>query len=137
MPRERTNGAPGLGLVTALMPSQQTESDMIKSRRVSGTTAQTSKRAAPKARKAASTRKTPVGSPTAQILSTGKISTLLALMRRPGGASIADLTKGVGWQAHSVRGAISGAIKKKLGITVASERIGGVRLYRIVDSSAA
>ena len=137
MPRERANGAPGLGLVTALMPSQQTESNMTKSRRASETTAQASRRAAQKARIAASTRKMPVGSPRAQITSTGKISTLLALMHRPGGASIADLMKAAGWQAHSVRGAISGAIKKKLGLSVVSERVDGVRLYRIVDCSAA
>jgi hypothetical protein len=36
-----------------------------------------------------------------------------------------------GWQAHSVRGAISGAIKKKLGLAVVSERVGETRTYRI------
>ena len=137
MPRERTNGAPGLWLVTALMPSQQTESNMTKSMRASGTTVQASRRAVQKTLQAASSRKTSVSSPPAHILSTGKISTLLALMRRPRGASIADLMKAAGWQAHSVRGAISGAIKKKLGLSVVSERVEGVRLYRVVDSSAA
>ena len=36
-----------------------------------------------------------------------------------------------GWQAHSVRGAISGAIKKRLGLKVTSEKSDGVRTYRI------
>jgi len=110
---------------------------MTKSRRVGGTMERASKRASPKARKAASSRKTSVSSNPAHILSTGKIRTLLALMHRPGGASIADLMKAAGWQAHSVRGAISGAIKKKLGLSVVSERVDGVRFYRIVDNSAA
>jgi len=137
MPRERSNGAPGLGLVTALMPSHQMESDMTISRRVSKLTPETSKRAAPKARKAAPPTKTPVGSPPVQFLATGKISTLVALMRRPQGASVLDLMKAAGWQAHSVRGAISGAIKKRLGLSVVSERVGGVRVYHIVNRSAA
>ncbi len=39
-----------------------------------------------------------------------------------------------GWQAHSVRGAISGALKKKLGLAVTSERVGDRgRVYRIVQ----
>ena len=41
-----------------------------------------------------------------------------------------------GWQAHSVRGAISGAIKKKLGLNVMSEKTGTVRLYRIANNPA-
>jgi hypothetical protein len=67
---------------------------------------------------------------------TGKIATITALLRRPKGASIEDLVKATGWQAHSVRGAISGAIKKKLGLSVTSEKTGTVRLYRIADKSA-
>lgn len=62
---------------------------------------------------------------------TGKIASLVALMRRPNGATLADLEKATGWQAHSVRGAISGAIKKNLGYEVRSERIDGTRTYLI------
>ena len=43
----------------------------------------------------------------------GKIATVLALLRRPEGADIDELMAATGWQAHSVRGALSGAIKKK------------------------
>jgi hypothetical protein len=61
-----------------------------------------------------------------------KIAKLIALLRRPGGATIETLAKVTGWQAHSVRGAISGTIKKKLGHTVKSERRGdGERVYSI------
>jgi len=62
---------------------------------------------------------------------TGKLGKVVALLKRPNGATIADLTKATGWQAHSVRGAISGAIKKKLKLKVVSEKTGDVRSYRI------
>ena len=75
-------------------------------------------------------------SPNAGVHPTGKIATLISLLRRAKGASIADLMKATGWQAHSVRGAISGSIKKKIGLNVASEKTDGVRLYRVVDRSA-
>ncbi len=57
---------------------------------------------------------------------------LIDLLRRKGGATIEELTKATGWQAHSVRGAISGLVKKKLGLPVASETVAGRgRVYRI------
>lgn len=57
---------------------------------------------------------------------------MIALLSRDEGATIADLTKATGWQAPSVRGAISGAMKKKLGLIVTSERIEGRgRVYSI------
>ena len=63
----------------------------------------------------------------------GKIDKIIAMMRRPKGASINDLTKATAWQAHSVRGAISGTLRKKQGLNVVSEKSGDVRLYRIAD----
>ena len=63
----------------------------------------------------------------------GKIDKIIAMMRRPKGATINDLTKATAWQAHSVRGAISGTLRKKKGLNVVSEKSGDVRLYRIAD----
>jgi hypothetical protein len=61
-----------------------------------------------------------------------KLALLLELLQRKGGATIAEVTKATGWQAHSVRGAISGALKKKLGLAVASDKTEGRgRVYRI------
>ena len=59
-----------------------------------------------------------------------KLGTLEKLLRRKNGASIAEMTNATGWQAHSVRGAISGALKKR-GYTIISEKNDGLRRYRI------
>lgn len=62
-----------------------------------------------------------------------KQALLIDLLNRKKGATIDDAVKATGWQPHSVRGAISGTLKKKLGLTVASEIIGNRgRVYRIV-----
>ena len=47
-----------------------------------------------------------------------KIETLHKLIKRSKGATLAELQKATGWQAHSVRGAISGTLRKKLGLSV-------------------
>jgi hypothetical protein len=64
----------------------------------------------------------------------GKLGALVALLRRPEGALIPALMAETGWQAHSVRGAMSGALKKKLGLTIASEPSATGRRYRIVET---
>jgi len=51
-----------------------------------------------------------------------KQALLIGLLRRPEGATIAEIVEATGWQAHTVRGAIAGALKKKLGLTIASEK---------------
>ena len=61
-----------------------------------------------------------------------KQAILIEMLRRSKGATIEQMTAKTGWQPHSVRGAISGALKKKLGLVVTSERVGdGPRRYRI------
>jgi hypothetical protein len=64
-------------------------------------------------------------------VATGKIAILVGLLRQPGGATLEAMMAATGWQAHSVRGAISGSIKKALGLAVVSEKIDGARTYRI------
>ena len=57
---------------------------------------------------------------------------LIDLLKRKNGATIEEIVEATGWQAHSVRGAISGTLKKKLGLSVSSEKVkGGGRVYRI------
>jgi hypothetical protein len=60
-----------------------------------------------------------------------KLDQLVDLLQRPEGAGLADLASLTGWQAHSIRGAIAGSLKRK-GHVVSSERIDGMRRYRIV-----
>ena len=63
-----------------------------------------------------------------------KGATVTALLRKKDGATIAQLAKATGWQNHSVRGFLSGTLKKKHGITVASEKASdGERRYRIAS----
>ncbi|MCB1498644.1 MAG: DUF3489 domain-containing protein [Bauldia sp.] len=52
------------------------------------------------------------------------------MLRRPNGATLADLVTATGWQAHSVRGALAGSLKKK-GYIIISEKTDSVRRYRI------
>ena len=64
-----------------------------------------------------------------------KLDALIAALTRNDGATISDLMETTGWQAHSVRGAISGNLKKKLHLGVISEVIEGRgRVYRIANA---
>ena len=66
-----------------------------------------------------------------------KKETCIALQKRVRGASLAELQKATGWQAHSVRGFLSGTVKKLAGVTLVSEQTeGGVRRYRIEAAEA-
>ncbi|WP_366915013.1 DUF3489 domain-containing protein [Antarcticimicrobium sp.] len=57
---------------------------------------------------------------------------MIDLLRRPEGAGIEEITAATGWQSHTVRGAMSGALKKKLGLDITSEKIEERgRVYRI------
>ncbi len=63
-----------------------------------------------------------------------KQALLIDLLKRKKGGTIDEAMEATGWQAHSVRGAISGALKKKLGLTVTSEPTDERgRVYRIVE----
>jgi len=55
----------------------------------------------------------------------------IEMLKRKEGASIEEIAKAFGWQPHTVRGAIAGALKKKLGLDVTSEKVDGRRVYRI------
>ena len=61
-----------------------------------------------------------------------KQATVIQMLQRPEGTTIAQICEVTGWQAHTVRGTFAGAFKKKLGLTISSEKPeGGERIYRV------
>ena len=60
---------------------------------------------------------------------TTRLDQLAALLAQRDGASIAEMTSATGWQAHSVRGALAGSLKRR-GLVITSEKIDGIRRYR-------
>lgn len=63
---------------------------------------------------------------------TSKKDAVIALLNRPGGATLNELMTATSWQAHSVRGFISGTLRKKLGLAVsAAKNAAGERSYHI------
>ena len=61
-----------------------------------------------------------------------KQATVIQMLHRPEGATIQQIMDATGWQAHTVRGTFAGAFKKKLGLSIVSDKPqGGERVYRI------
>ena len=56
---------------------------------------------------------------------------VIAMLRRPEGATVDEVASATGWQRHTVRGVFSGTLKKKLGLTIASAKEERGRIYRI------
>jgi hypothetical protein len=85
-----------------------------------------------KPRKAGKAAQEPRTAPQAGTRTRTKQAQLIAMLERPDGATIAQIVEATGWLPHTVRGAIAGALKKRLGLEVTSEKVEGVgRVYRI------
>ena len=98
-----------------------------------GMVADTGAETAPEEEPAADMADHPETAPTPRKAREGsKQEALVAMLKRPQGASIAEIAAAFGWQAHTVRGAIAGTLKKKLGLEVTSEKVEGRgRVYKI------
>jgi len=65
-----------------------------------------------------------------------KQAVLVELLSRAEGATLPQMTEATGWQVHTVRGAMAGALKKKLGLEITSEKQTGTdRVYRITTTT--
>jgi Protein of unknown function (DUF3489) len=62
-----------------------------------------------------------------------KHARIIAMLRTPAGTTIASLVTATEWQQHSVRGFLSGVVRKKLGLNLVSEQTDRGRVYRIKD----
>ena len=65
-----------------------------------------------------------------------KQSRIIAMLRAPGGATIAAMMTATEWQPHSVRGFLAGVVRKKLGLNLVIEQTAKGRVYRIKDGKA-
>ena len=83
----------------------------------------------------------PASDPTPAGRGQSKQALVIEMLKRPEGVTIAQICEVTGWQAHTVRGTFAGALKKKLGLNIVSEKIespagtpgAGQRLYRIAE----
>jgi predicted nucleic acid-binding Zn ribbon protein len=71
----------------------------------------------------------------ARTMPASKSTALIALLRRPSGATLDEMMQATGWQKHSVRGFMAGALKKQHGLTVSSEKSDRGRVYRLSNAA--
>jgi hypothetical protein len=92
----------------------------------------TGKKATPAKKAPAGATKAKSSKPTAGARDLSKTAMVLDLLKRPGGVTGKELMKATGWQAHSVRGFLSGTVGKKMGLTVTSAKgEDGLRSYTV------
>lgn len=69
------------------------------------------------------------------IKASSKQAQVIALLKNPQGAKLPELMQVTGWQAHSIRGFLSGMIKKKLNLNLISQKHDGAQIYRIASGN--
>jgi hypothetical protein len=66
-----------------------------------------------------------------------KQDAVIAMLRRPEGATVDEVARATGWQHHTVRGVFSDTLKKKLGLSLAPAKEERGRVYRIAEPASA
>ena len=95
----------------------------------SRSTARRTAKPAPRKRSAAASPRSAAGRDT-------KHARIIAMLRKPAGATIEAIMTATDWQQHSVRGFLAGVVRKKLGLNLISEQTDKERVYRIKDGKA-
>ena len=118
---------------TGTTPATSAKPKPTKKARVGARRAHVASKKGKPGKKASPAKKAPKGHKKAGAARDGsKAAKILDLLKRPGGATLKDLMKATDWQAHSVRGFLSGTIGKKMGLKVASTKTeDGERTYSI------
>jgi hypothetical protein len=75
--------------------------------------------------------------PQSDVKRPSKQDEVIAMLRRPGGATVDEVVRVTGWQRHTVRGVFSGTLKKKLGLSLGSVKEERGRVYRIAEPASA
>jgi hypothetical protein len=88
-------------------------------------------------RKVRSAGTPPAPIPATPVPGQSKQAAVIVLLRRPEGATVAEVVAATDWQPHTVRGLFSGTLKKKLGLTLSSAQEPRGRVYRIIGTSGA
>jgi hypothetical protein len=115
-------------IMTTLISEEQTEKTPATAKRKASVA---KRRAHVAPSKAKPDRKAPRAKKAGTAGPGSKTAKILDLLKRPVGATLKELMKATGWQAHSVRGFLSGTVGKKMGIAVeSSSRADGERVYR-------
>jgi hypothetical protein len=78
----------------------------------------------------------PEPAPQSDAKRSSKQDEVIAMLRRPEGATVDEVASATGWQRHTVRGVFSGTVKKKLGLTLASAKEERGRVYRIAEPAS-
>jgi hypothetical protein len=103
-----------------------------KKPRVGAQRAHVAQKKARPGKKATPVKKAAKGAKKATAREGSKAAKVLDLLKRPGGATLKELMKATSWQPHSVRGFLSGAVGKKMGLTVTSVKgDDGERTYSV------
>jgi hypothetical protein len=123
---------------TPAATASATKTKANKKARVAPRRANVAPAKAKSARKATPAKKAPKGRTKREVAKPkvardgSKTAKILDLLKRPGGATSKDLMKATGWLPHSVRGFLSGTVRKKLGLTVTSTKSeNGERTYSV------